>query len=130
MNERRRFLLVLGIVLIPVLPAFIVRVPLTIAAPPNTLSNKVVELLRQLALNIEALPDEAFGGSRRATHYRDTLLKKVETVIKQVEVGALQGAVEKLNDLADRIEKWVAEPWKTTLTEKIVEIIGLLGLYV
>ncbi len=123
-------MLVLGIVLIPVLPAFIVRVPLTIAAPPNTLSNKVVELLRELALNIEALPDEAFGGSRKAAHYRDTLLNKVETVIKQVEVGALQGALEKLNDLADKIEKWVVEPWKTELSEKVVEIIGLLGLYV
>lgn len=130
MNEKSCFLIILGITLVPILSAFIVRIPLTMAPPPNTLSSAVVELLRELQSNIESLPDEAFGGSKKAAQYRAILSSKIETVIKQVEVGALQGAIEKLNDIADKIARWVVEPWMTVLAEKIAEIIGLLGLYV
>lgn len=130
MDEKSRFLLILAMMLMPVLSVFIVHVPLTVSAPSSTLSNKVVDLLLELKSNIASLPDAAFRDPNRATKYRATLLGIIDMVIKQVEVGALQGAIGKLNDLADKIDKWVVEPWKTALIEKVTEIIGLLGLYV
>jgi len=95
------------------------------------MSDAVVELLDEFKLSIELLPDEAFEHSLIAGQYRTTLSNKVEAVIHQVEAGALNGAIQKLsNDVVDKIEKWISEPWKTVLIEKIYEIIGLLELYI
>jgi hypothetical protein len=130
MDEKSRFLLIFAMILIPVLSVLIVHIPLTVAPPSTTLSNRVVEMLLELRSNIESLPNEAFVEPNRAAKYRATLLSIVEMAIKQIQAGALQGAIGKLNDLTDKIGKWVVEPWKTTLIEEVAEIISLLGFYV
>lgn len=130
MDEKSRFLLILAMILMPVLSVLIVHIPLTVAPPSTTLSNRVVEMLLELRSNIESLPNEAFVEPNRATRYRANLLSIVEMAIKQIQAGALQGAIGKLNDLTDKIGKWVVEPWKTALIEEVAEIISLLGLYV
>ncbi len=129
MDEKNRLLLILTMILMPILSVFIVHIPLTVA-PPSSISNRVVELLLELKSSIESLPSEAFADPNRAAKYRASLSGIIETAIKQITVGALQGAIGKLNDLADKVSKWVVEPWKTALIEKIAEIVGLLGLYV
>lgn len=130
MEEKSRFLLIFAMILMPVLSVLIVHIPLTVAPPSTTLSNRVVEMLLELRSNIESLPNEAFVEPNRATRYRANLLSIVEMAIKQIQAGALQGAIGKLNDLTDKIGKWVVEPWKTALIEEVAEIISLLGLYV
>jgi hypothetical protein len=118
-------------ILMPILSSFIVRTPLTMAARPKMMSDAVVELLGEFKLSIELLPDEAFEHSLIADQYRTALSNKVEAVIHQIEAGALNGAIEKLsNDVIDKIEKWILEPWKTVLVEKIYEVIDVLELYI
>ena len=130
MDEKSRFLLILAMILMPALSVFIVHIPLTVAPPSTTLSNRVVEMLLELRSSIVSLPNEAFVEPNRAAKYRATLSSIVEMAIKQIQAGALQGAIGKLNDLIDKIGKWVVEPWKTALIEEVAEIISLLGLYV
>ena len=130
MDEKSRSLLILAMILTPVLSVFALRIPLTTAPLPTTLSDAVIEMLSNLKSNIDSLPNEAFGGFKAAAQHRNALSNKVELTIQRVQVGDLPGAIVKLNDLADKINKWVLEPWKTALIEKVAEIIGLLGLYV
>lgn len=131
MDEKRRFLLILAMIIVPITSAFIIRIPLTMATRPKMLSNAAVELLGEFRSEVESLPDEAFEHSLIAAQYRNALSNKIKAVINQVEAGALQGAIEKVNnDILDKISKWLLEPWRTALTEKVNEIIDLLGLYI
>ena len=42
-------------------------------------------------------------------------------------VGAYEGAINKLrNDIRDKIEKWIVDPWKTDLIDKVDYIIDLI----
>jgi PKD repeat protein len=48
-------------------------------------------------------------------------------VIRQVQVGAYEGALNKLkNDIKEKIERWIVDPWRGILLEKVEHIIGLL----
>jgi len=87
----------------------------------------IIESLQELSSEISNLPKEAFDNPCGAYYQRKVLCWKVYVVIGQVMVGAYEGALNKLrNDIRDKIEKWIVDPWKTNLIEKIDYIIELL----
>jgi len=89
--------------------------------------NEIIECLRELYSEISDLPDDAFVNPCRARCQRKVLCTKVCVVIWQVEVGAYEGALNKLkNDIKEKIERWIVDPWRSILVEKVERIIDLL----
>ena len=87
----------------------------------------ITESLLGLSSKISELPEEAFKNPRYAYCQTKVLRLKVHVVIWQVMVGAYEGAINKLrNDIRDKIEKWIVDPWKTDLIDKIDYIIELI----
>ena len=87
----------------------------------------VIKSLLELSSEISELPREAFKNPCCACCQRKVLRWKVNVVIWQVMVGAYEGAINKLrNDIRDKIEKWIVDPWKTDLIDKIDYIIDLI----
>ncbi len=87
----------------------------------------VTESLLGLSSEISELPREAFENPRYASFQTKVLLLKVHVVTWQVMVGAYEGAINKLrNDIRDKIEKWIVDPWKTDLIDKVDYIIDLI----
>jgi len=87
----------------------------------------ITESLRELSSEISDLPNEAFVNPCRARCQRKVLCIKVCVVIWQVQVGAYEGALNKLkNDIKEKIEGWIVDPWRGILVEKVEHIIELL----
>ncbi|MGQ9460655.1 MAG: PKD domain-containing protein [Candidatus Bathyarchaeaceae archaeon] len=87
----------------------------------------ITESLRELSSEISDLPNEAFVNPCRARCQRKVLCTKVSVVIWQVKVGAYEGALNKLkNDIKEKIEGWIVDPWRGILLEKVEHIISLL----
>ncbi|MHA2428302.1 MAG: PKD domain-containing protein, partial [Candidatus Hermodarchaeia archaeon] len=87
----------------------------------------ITEPLLELSSEIWELPEEAFENPRYASYQTKVLRLKVHVVIWQVMVGAYEGAMNKLrNDIRDKIEKWIVDPWKTDLVNWVDYIIELI----
>lgn len=87
----------------------------------------ITDPLLKLSSEISELPEEAFENPRYASCQTKVLRLKVHVVIWQVMVGAYEGAINKLrNDIRDKIEKWIVDPWKTDLIKKVDYIIELI----
>ncbi|MDH5691387.1 MAG: hypothetical protein OEY81_08175, partial [Candidatus Bathyarchaeota archaeon] len=87
----------------------------------------ITESLLGLSSEISELPEEAFKNPRYASCQTKVLRLKVHVVIWQIMVGAYEGAINKLrNDIRDKIEKWIVDPWKTDLIDKVDYIIELI----
>jgi len=87
----------------------------------------ITESLQELSSEISDLPNEAFVNPCRARCQRKVLGIKVCVVIWQVQVGAYEGALNKLkNDIKEKIERWIVDPWRSILVEKVEHIIELL----
>ena len=81
--------------------------------------------LREISSEIAGLPEEAF--KKPYACYRKVLRLQVGVVIWQLRVGANNGASNKLrNNIRGKIEKWIVDPWKTILIDKIDYIIKLI----
>ena len=87
----------------------------------------IIESLLELSSEISELPKEAFKKPSWARHQRKVLRWKVHAAIWQVAVGAYEGALNKLiNDIRERIERWIRHCWQGSLIEKVDYIIELL----
>jgi len=119
-----RNLIVASLVLVTILALMIA--PAAIGSGAEN-SKEVMSKLRALHNEILELPDHAFGKPCHASIYRGVLAKKIEVVIGMVEVGAYQGAINKLEkDVKKCIEHWLTEKYAMGLIKKIDEIINLL----
>ena len=88
---------------------------------------QVYELLDDLKAEIRGLPDGAFNNAKASAGQQKALLNKVDALSKQIEAGAYQGAINKLqNDVRDKIEKWIEEPYQSELIEKVDAAIEIL----
>jgi len=87
----------------------------------------IIEALLELSSEISDLPKEAFKNQRHARYQRRVLRWKVLVVAWQVFVEAYEGALNKLeNDVKKRIGKWIVDPWKEILIEKVKYISELI----
>jgi len=87
----------------------------------------IIQALLELSSEISELPEEAFENPRYAWYQTKVLRLKIHVAIWQVTVGAYEGAVNKLgNDIRDKIEKWIVDPWKTNLIDMVDYIIELI----
>ncbi|MDH5664519.1 MAG: PKD domain-containing protein, partial [Candidatus Bathyarchaeota archaeon] len=87
----------------------------------------IIESLLELSSEISELPEEAFKNPSYASCQTKVLRLKVHVVIWQITVGAYEGAVNKLrNDIREKIEKWIVDPWKTDLINRVDYIIELI----
>jgi hypothetical protein len=90
----------------------------------------IIESLQELYSEISDLPNKAFENPCRASCQRKVLCTEVCVVIQQVKVGAYEGALNKLkNDIKEKIERWIVDPWKGILVEKVERIIELLRMF-
>lgn len=131
-KEKIRSPLMLLAIIAPIILAFAVHFPLSVATSSKNVSQTAIGMLDKLRSDVESLPDDAFtpGHAALAGQYRNALSNKIGAVINQVEAGAIKGAIEKLsNDLIDKIDKWTIDPWKSQLSGEINDIIDLLGQY-
>jgi len=84
-------------------------------------------LLEDLGDEIEALTDEAFKNEKAWAGQQKALLNKVDAVLAQIEAGAYQGAMNKLqNDVKDKIEKRIVEPYRSELIDKVNAVVAIL----
>ena len=80
-------------------------------------------ILEDLGVEIDELLATDFNNAKQ----QKALLNKVDAVFKQIEAGAYQGAINKLqNDVTDKIEKWVVEAYWSELTGKVEAVIAIL----
>ncbi len=87
----------------------------------------IVDSLLELSSDISNLPKEAFKDPKNACCQTRILLVMVNVVVRQIIVEAYEGAINKLRyDVRGKIEKWIVDPWKTNLLEKVDYIIILL----
>jgi len=104
----------LGIALSMVLGLTLVAAPAisTVNAATSAVGIGAYDAVTKLQNQISALPASAFTNP----NHKGTLLNKIEAVINQVENGAYNGAINKLdNDIKDKIEKWVVASQQATL---------------
>jgi len=93
---------------------------------PNT--DLIIEKLRGLQGGVSNLQDEAFKNATPADGRRNALENKIEAVVHQIEAGAFNGAVNKLqNDVRDHIEGWIKPEFAQDLIELVDEIIDLIS---
>jgi hypothetical protein len=84
-------------------------------------------LLQELVDMINDLNGEDFKNGKSADGNKQALLNKINAVIGQVQVGAFQGAKNKLkNDIKDKIWKWINPDPGNILISKVEQIINLL----
>jgi len=96
-----------------------------------TLQYLISESLRELKDYINSLPPEAFSEKQKATEMKKALSNKIDAVIKMVEEGAYNGAINKLeNDILAKVDgdpnpkDWIIDPHtQTTLKNWIGWII-------
>ena len=87
----------------------------------------IIEALQDLSSEISELSNHDFENPRFARCQRKVLGYKVRVVIWQVCVGAYEGAINKLrNDIKEKIERWILDPCKTELIDKVEYIIELI----
>jgi len=87
----------------------------------------IIDSLLELSSEISELPKEAFKNPKYACCQTRVLRLMINVVIRQIIVGAYEGAINKLrHDIRGEIEKWIVDPWKTDLVDKVDYIIGLL----
>ncbi len=87
----------------------------------------IVDSLLELSSDISNLPKEAFENPKYACSQARVLLFMINVVIRQIIVEAYDGAINKLrHDVGGEIEKWIVDPWKTNLLDKLDYIIELL----
>jgi len=89
----------------------------------------IIQSLLELSSEISELPEEAFKNPKYAWCQTKVLRLKINAVIRQVMAGAYEGAINKLrNDIGDKIEKWINDPWKSNLIDMIEHIIELIEI--
>lgn len=94
---------------------------------PRTL----MQLLEDLKAEINALPEDAFKNPRIAEQRKKSVCNDINAVTNQVEAGAYTGSINKLeNAFRNKMEKWIVDPWKNDLIEKVNYIIDVFGHYV
>lgn len=94
---------------------------------PITHIEEVSSFLNQLETDISGLPSTAFSNEKASAGQLKALLNKVDAVLDQVQAGAKEGAVNKLlNDIQDKIEKWIVESYQSELIGKVSRIAVLL----
>jgi PKD repeat protein len=87
----------------------------------------IVDSLLELSSDISNLPKEAFKNPKYACCQTRVLRFMINVVIRQIIVEAYEGAINKLrHDVRGEIEKWIFDPWKTNLLDKLDYIIRLL----
>jgi len=104
----------LGIALSMVLGLTLVAAPAisTVNAATSAVGIGAYDAVTKLQNQISARPASAFTNPNN----KGALLNKIEAVINQVENGAYNGAINKLdNDIKDKIEKWVVASEQATL---------------
>jgi len=91
-------------------------------------SEEIIGKLRGLQEKVLALPlDEAFENIHAAEGQRKALANKIGAVIHQIEAGACEGAINKLeNDLKGKVGLWITPEYEAELIELIDAIISLI----
>ncbi|UCE16017.1 MAG: hypothetical protein JSV12_09255, partial [Candidatus Bathyarchaeota archaeon] len=87
--------------------------------------SEVITDLENLSTYIsDELPDEAFNRTGPVKGQRGALCNKIRAVIKQIEGGVRESAVNKLrNDIENAIRHWINDPWKSQLIDEVESII-------
>jgi para-nitrobenzyl esterase len=81
------------------------------------------DALTDLEALVEALPNSAL----RNANNREALLNKIDAVINQVESGAYNGAINKLeSDIKDKVWKWISASEQAELIEGIEVAIAAI----
>ena len=90
-------------------------------------NSDVIERLRGLQTRVLALGDDAFNKTGPVEGQRKALYNKISAVIKQIDHGATEAAINKLrNDIKNAIRNWINDPWKSELIEEVDNIIDLI----
>jgi hypothetical protein len=114
------------LLLILILALNFMSIPLAVSQS----SEEIIEKLKELKEEVSELPlEEAFKNGNAAKGQRKALENKIEAVIHQIEDGAYNSAINKLeNDLKKHVEVWITDDYKDKkdLIDKIDEIIRLI----
>jgi len=90
-------------------------------------SAEIISALEELQDDVSELPDDAFENTQAAKGQRTALINKIGAVIHQIEAGAYEGAVNKLeNDLKNTVRLWITAEYEDDLLKEIDEIIRLI----
>jgi len=105
-----------------------------LSVPIGVSQDNVSEALIELGLlhgEVSGLPDHAFKDSHAADGHRKALTYKIKAVITQIEAGAINGSINKLeNDLINAVTNWMTPEFADGFVKKIRHIIDLLrGIY-
>lgn len=112
------------LVLISTLILSFIYVPIAVSHNSAEIMSKLKDLREDVS---QLLPDEAFENVHSARGQRKALINKVTATIHQIEAGAYEGAINKLqNDLKNTIMTWVTDDYAVGLIEKIDKIISLI----
>jgi len=116
-----------------IVTALVLVTTLSLLSAPAAVSSEevtpdeVTSKLRELQKEILELPNNAFTKPCPTYIQRRVLTNKIGVVINMVEVGAYQGAIQKLEkDVKKTVEHWLTEEYAEDIIEKINEIISLL----
>ena len=107
--------------------ALVMIVPAAGGSNHSDQSDSIISSLEQLAGNVSILTYENFShpNKKAAEGRKGALLNKIGAVIKKIESGAFEGAVDKLtNDIRKKIEEWIDDPWE--LIKMVDDIIDLI----
>src|SRR3989304_3003713 len=120
---RRRILnLAVPFLVLAIALSFVAVLPVT-----SQNANTIISKLEELRNETQALPDNAFKKPETAQQSRQALINKINALINQIEAGAYQGALNKLEeDIEEKIDDWVKEPWEDLLNEKVEDIAELI----
>jgi hypothetical protein len=122
---RRRTLRLVTLTFLLVITLSYATVLLAKSPAPDT--SLIIQKLQQLQEDVNDLPADAFKNPALAENKQNTLENKLGAVIHQIQAGAFNGSINKLeNDLKNSITNWVTPEYAKDLIRKIDEIIDLI----
>jgi hypothetical protein len=122
---RRRALKLTILVLVLTLNLSFISALMAKTAAPN--QDIIIEKLQQLQTDVSGLPLDAFRNPALADNRINTLENKLGAVIHQVQAGAYNGSINKLqNDVKNAVINWITPEYAEDLIKKIDEIIDLI----
>jgi hypothetical protein len=122
---RRRALKLTILILVLTLNLSFISALMAKTASPN--QELIIEKLKELQTDVSELPQDAFRNPALADNRMNTLENKLGAVIHQIQAGAYNGSINKLqDDVKNAVVNWITPDYAESIIKKIDEIINLI----